>query len=327
MREKDVFSDAFLSQPSLLNRLIDSGREAKHEFRENPWEYLRCAIKGEGIGGHLRTDRLKSGLALALALYMIVLGLSILLSGLHRAPLGDALGALPATRILIIPVHGRERPASSDSDGGGGGGGGRREIRPVSIGQPPPFLMSEPIIAPTTRPGIQLPRLAFAETLLGVPEPHVDVPTGLPTGALGPPSDGPGSNGGVGTGDEGGVGPGRGPGAGDGSDGGKGGGPFRPGGTRHGDGARLTARPIPLNHPRPDYTEAARQQRVQGVVKASALVGSDGLVKSVRILSGLPDGLDEEAIRAVYEMRFKPAISDGRPVAAWVTLEIEFNLR
>jgi len=44
-------------------------------------------------------------------------------------------------------------------------------------------------------------------------------------------------------------------------------------------------------------------------------------------MSGLPDGLDEEAIRAAYEMRFRAAVSNGRPIEMWVTLEIEFNLR
>jgi len=47
----------------------------------------------------------------------------------------------------------------------------------------------------------------------------------------------------------------------------------------------------------------------------------------VRLQNGLPAGLDEEAVRAAYEMRFRPAVSNGRPIETWVTLEIEFNLR
>ena len=68
-------------------------------------------------------------------------------------------------------------------------------------------------------------------------------------------------------------------------------------------------------------------QRVQGVIKASVLFGSDGIVKLVRLQNGLPAGLDGEAIRAAYEMRFRPAVSNGRSIETWVTLEIEFNLR
>jgi hypothetical protein len=37
--------------------------------------------------------------------------------------------------------------------------------------------------------------------------------------------------------------------------------------------------------------------------------------------------LNEEAISAAYKMRFKPAMKDGQPVAYWVPVEIEFNLR
>jgi protein TonB len=327
MREKDVFSDTFLSQPSLLTRLAESVREAKREFSENPRQFFIAAVKGEGTGGSLRIDRLRFGVALGLAVYMILLGLSIVFSVIHRPlPSRD----LDITRILINPGRAPAAPPAGDSDkdGGGGGGGGRGELREASMGEPPPFALTKPVIAPTTRPTIALPSLPLPETLFGVPQPIVPAPTGLLTGTPGPPSDGSGINGGVGTGADGGVGPGRGPGAGPGEEGGSGGGPYGPGRSRRGsDAPALSSRPIALNHPRPNYTEEARKQRVQGIVKATVFVGVDGAVKSVRIVSGLPDGLDEEAIRAAYEMRFRPAISNGHPAATWVTLEIEFNLR
>jgi protein TonB len=328
MREKDVFSDAFLSQPSLVSRLLESFREARREFIENPGQYLTAAVRGEGIGGHLRVDRLRFGLSLAVAMYMMLLGLSIILSSVGRRP--ESPTETLVTRLLINPGRGPANPppGDSDKDAGGGGGGGRGELRPASIGVPPPFLLTAPIMAPTTRAPIEPPSLPMPETLLGIPEPHVDAPTGIETGTPGPPSDGPGSDGGVGTGNQGGVGPGHGPGAGPGDGGGERGGPFGPGRRRQGvDALSLSSKPIPLNRPRPSYTEEARKQRVQGVVRAKVLVGPDGSVKSVHIQSGLPDGLDEEAIRAAYQMRFRPALSSGRPVEAWVTLEIEFNLR
>jgi TonB family protein len=82
-----------------------------------------------------------------------------------------------------------------------------------------------------------------------------------------------------------------------------------------------------LNEPRPNYTEEARTNKAQGVVRARILIGSDGLVKQVRILKGLPYGLDEEAIRAAMQMRFRPAMKSGAAVAFWMTLDVEFNLR
>jgi TonB family protein len=89
---------------------------------------------------------------------------------------------------------------------------------------------------------------------------------------------------------------------------------------------KVDTRPIPINRPRPNYTDLARNNRVQGVVRVRALIGADGTVKDVRFLSHLPDGLDEEAAKAVLHMRFKPATKAGQPVAFWVTLEVEFNL-
>ena len=83
----------------------------------------------------------------------------------------------------------------------------------------------------------------------------------------------------------------------------------------------------PFKQARPNYTEEARKNKITGVVLARLLVGADGSVKQVRIARGLPDGLNEEAIRAAYQIRFKPAMKGGQPVAFWQMVEIEFNLR
>lgn len=85
-------------------------------------------------------------------------------------------------------------------------------------------------------------------------------------------------------------------------------------------------KPIPLNLPQPRYTEEARKNKVEGFVYLRALVGADGLIKQVNVISGLPDGLDEQAIRAVYQMHFKPATKDNNPVGYWVPIQVEFNL-
>jgi TonB family protein len=56
------------------------------------------------------------------------------------------------------------------------------------------------------------------------------------------------------------------------------------------------------------------------------LVGSDGLVKRIAIAKGLPDGLNEEAVRAAQQLRFKPAMKGGQQVAYWQTVEMSFVL-
>jgi TonB family protein len=93
-----------------------------------------------------------------------------------------------------------------------------------------------------------------------------------------------------------------------------------------GRGNSSDGRPVPLNKPRPNYTEDARRARVEGIVRIRALVGANGSVRDVRLLTHLPDGLDEEAILAVKQMQFKPAMKDNEPVAFWVTIEVEFNM-
>ena len=157
------------------------------------------------------------------------------------------------------------------------------------------------------------------------------MPTGLPDGASVLPSAGPGSGGGIGTGTRGGVGPDDGLGVGPGRDEGIGGGPPSSGGRRKQDTQHqeaVDARPVLLNNPQPLFTEAARANKVQGVVRVRILIDSSGAVREVVIMRGLPDGLNEQAIRAAYQMRFRPALKNGQPVSYWMNnVEVEFNLR
>ena len=63
-------------------------------------------------------------------------------------------------------------------------------------------------------------------------------------------------------------------------------------------------------------------------MRVRILVGSNGAVQEVVLTRGLPDGLNEQAIRAAYQMRFRPAMKNGQPVSYWLNnVEIEFNLR
>src|SRR5262249_41498595 len=57
-------------------------------------------------------------------------------------------------------------------------------------------------------------------------------------------------------------------------------------------------RPVPLNRPMPTYTEKARQDKVQGIVRINILVAKDGSILRMRAITGLPDGLTYEAYRA-----------------------------
>ncbi|MEN3327638.1 MAG: hypothetical protein V7638_2445 [Acidobacteriota bacterium] len=91
--------------------------------------------------------------------------------------------------------------------------------------------------------------------------------------------------------------------------------------------SNVDEKPVRLRAPTPRYTEAARADQIQGSVTLRVLVGADGDVKQVKVVSGLPDGLIEQAIEAARQAKFKPAMKDGKPVPYWVLLRMEFNLR
>jgi protein TonB len=89
----------------------------------------------------------------------------------------------------------------------------------------------------------------------------------------------------------------------------------------------VTTKPKMLNSGRPMYTEIARRNQTQGVVAIRLVVGADGNVKQARLIKGLPDGLNEQAVEAVFKLKFQPATRDGLPVDYSLSLQVEFNLR
>ena len=84
--------------------------------------------------------------------------------------------------------------------------------------------------------------------------------------------------------------------------------------------AEITSKPLP------GYTREARQAGVQGVVVVKVLLRGEGKLDRVRVVRRLPYGLTENAIRAACEIKFKPAMKAGQPVAQWVSLQYAFRL-
>lgn len=76
----------------------------------------------------------------------------------------------------------------------------------------------------------------------------------------------------------------------------------------------------------PDYTEEARLARYQGTVVVSAIIGTDGLAYNMKAVRGLGLGLDEKAIEAISQWKFKPGTKDGQPVPVMATIEVNFRL-
>ena len=238
------------------------------------------------------------------------------------------LGATPAVQevakrsfsgepIILAPYQ----PTPSPKQGGGGGGGGDRSLTPPSKGRLPRIAPRQftPPMAVVNNPA---PRLVMEPTLIIQPEaqiPNINLPNfGDPLAKLGPPSNGPGSGGGIGTGSGGGVGSGKGGGYGPGEGGGIGGGVYRIGGG--------VSAPSLIYKVEPEYSEEARKAKHQGTVVLYVVVDEKGLPRDLRVVRAIGLGLDEKAIEAVQKWRFKPGLKDGRPVAVAATVEVNFRL-
>jgi TonB family protein len=85
-------------------------------------------------------------------------------------------------------------------------------------------------------------------------------------------------------------------------------------------------RPFVAFRPEPSYTEEARQNALTGSVILRAVLTADGAVTNIKVASGLPYGLEENAIEAAKKLRFIPAMKDGKFVSTWMQLEYYFNL-
>jgi TonB family protein len=331
MKEAVLSLPAFSDQPLLVKRLALEFIEATRELRANPKLYIASALRGDAFSGYRRKALFRLGLAIGVVVYATFFGVTLVLWSLTARHGADADAKVPP--FLYTPYQPPIWLRPSVREAHGGGGGGREAQTPATEGAPPPFELENPIMAPTTRPTVQPPALPMIERLLGDPSQNLrhddSIPTGLPDGVPGPPSDGSGLKGGIGTGENGGVGKGLYAGLGDGINGGRNGGEYNglPSGRPTDAVNAVDTKPIALNLPRPNYTEEARTNKIQGTVRARVLVGSDGLIKQVTIVRGLPGGLNEEAIRAAFQMRFRPATKGGRAVAFWTTLEVDFNLR
>jgi TonB family protein len=84
--------------------------------------------------------------------------------------------------------------------------------------------------------------------------------------------------------------------------------------------------PIEVSRVEPDYPEAARKARLQGIVILEAIITKEGAVESVRPLRGLGSQLDNAAIRAVSQWKYKPATVNSRPVRVYLTVTVPFKL-
>ena len=85
--------------------------------------------------------------------------------------------------------------------------------------------------------------------------------------------------------------------------------------------------PEMIHQKTPEYPRLAKQAGITGIVWVKALVDKDGNVRDSQVAkSSGTVSLDEAAVKAAYDCKFKPGIQNGRPVPCWVTYKVDFVL-
>ena len=84
--------------------------------------------------------------------------------------------------------------------------------------------------------------------------------------------------------------------------------------------------PVPTRKVDPKYIQTAVEEKVQGVVRLSAVIKRDGHVQLVQLLQHLDERLDRSAQEALAKWEFEPAMRDGAPVDVDAVFEIPFRL-
>jgi protein TonB len=209
--------------------------------------------------------------------------------------------------LVVTPVEVTDFKAPKTLVAAGGGGGSPDKMEAIK-GRIPPRA-AEPVLAPKVEP--QLPSIDVQKDIL-IP----DNPT-LPTFGM---SNSPnvklassGNGSGIG------LGNGHGNGYGNGYDGNIGGGLYHVGGG--------VSAPVALNNVEAEFSDEARRAKYQGVCLISLIVDAQGNPQNPRVIRALGMGLDEKALEAVRQYKFRPAMKDGKtPVAVMITVEVNFRL-
>ena len=206
---------------------------------------------------------------------------------------------------------------------GGGGGGGSHDIVEAIKGRTPK-IAPQPIVQPQVQT-VEKPKIAIEPAITVQPNiklpdnptlPNIGVLTSHNNVVL---SNGQGSNG-IGTGKGGGDGSGDGRGFGPGSGQNVGGGLYKVG--------NGVSEPKVVFSVEAEFSDEARRAKYEGTVVISLIVDAQGNPQNVHVSRSLGMGLDEKAIEAVRQYKFKPAVEgkSGKAVPVPIMVEVRFRL-
>lgn len=84
--------------------------------------------------------------------------------------------------------------------------------------------------------------------------------------------------------------------------------------------------PVLVKQVEPQFSPEAKQNKIGGPVAVSLIVDEQGMPQKVHVSRGVGNGLDEKAVEAVKQYRFKPATLQDKPVPVEVNIEVNFRI-
>ncbi len=243
----------------------------------------------------METRSAVTSLSIHVAALLLILGLAVATAPVQRPP-----AVLDLSDKHTLP---RYRPLAARPNAGGAA----HDRTPPSLGQPPARAIARIFVPPQATVVNTAPKLVMTAAMDVPPSVVSGEIIGDPTGLGHLLSGGIGGHGGIGTG----QGPGIGPGAGH---------------AVYSPGKGGVTAPVPIHRVEPEYSDEARKAHVQGAVLVLVDIGPDGRVYNARIARGFGMGLDDKAMQAVVQWRFRPGTKDGHPVTVAAQIEVAFHL-
>ncbi len=300
LESRPADNDLILEEEGVLRSLVQSVRDVFFPEKLPP---LELQSKPIAVVDHMRVKRDPTSTIVATVVHGLIILLIAFLIAQH-VQIGSKAKTTLVTEVSVPPMA----PMKATQMGGGGG---QRGPTPVSKGSPPKFADQQ--IVPPKAPPLEAPKIKIEPTVEVQKDVHMatNLPNfGLPNSPLSGVSMGNGSGTGLGSGNGSGIGPGSG--------GNIGGGPKRIGGG--------VSAPVLIYSVEPEFSEEARKAKVAGNVLVNLWVDTNGLPSHVRVIRGVGMGLDEKAVEAVKQYKFKPAMENGKPVLVELNVEVNFQI-
>ena len=297
---KPIKNDLIIEEQGVFGSLWSSVRDVFFPVKLPP---LVLESKPIAVVDRMKTKQNPLATGSAVAIYALLILLIAWL--LHKKIQFAAPVKTPQVTELAIPP---QAPPKADAMGGGGG---QRGPTPVTKGTPPKFADTQ--IVPPNKPPLIEPKIHVEPTI--EVQQDVKMASSIPQiGIASSPLVGMSMGNGSGTG----LGSGNGSGLGPGSGGNTGGGPKRIGGG--------VSAPVLIYSVEPEFSEEARKAKVAGNVLVNLWVDTSGNPSHVKVIRGVGMGLDEKALEAVRQYKFKPAMENGKPVLVELNVEVNFQI-